>query len=823
MDASDRPEVSGFMREVAGRFAQATSSHDRVLTSGSYAYESGPFGTYYQPAASPLLNVGSTNADQLGLYDYTVLTTLVSGHEIKETNSLVDIGYHYVAADSNGHPLSTYTNGLADYLVTSSTDVIPDWWEWSYFGNLSQATNADYDQDSTNNLTEYQNGGDPNTISFSFSVPNQYVTTNIVTGSITVASGVPASVAALVDSTNFAGATWSNYLSSTLTINIGTNQGMHDIWIGMRGRLTTSQQTWDESTVFLDSLPLSISITSPANNASFATSRVNVRGNFSSASLKQITVNGVLAFVSGTNFDALNVPLGAGTNVVTAVVEEFSGVTNTASINVTGSSNSVDPVQLIADPVAGFSPLAVAFTVQTNLPGTFLQVLYDFNGDDVIDLSTNTLQSVSYTYATNGEYFPVVTIQTTSGWFSSSGGWNSIDPGRLRINVQASPAVVLTIPIADPVDLKWTATSNLYVLSGSTATITEFDATTNIIRSLSSIGSSPSGLDVDAAGNVYVAMTGSNQVWRFSPTMSSFVVDTNFGTGGHIGLSSGMSGTNTGEFNAPFDIAVSPDGSGISVSDSGNNRIQQFDTNGTFLSSIGSQGTNSDQFNTPKGLAYDSSDTLYIVDSGNDRVTMAAGIFVDGVTGTNGAALAQFSAPANISLDDRAVYIADSGNNRVQSFKPPAPHNDFRADSSTIRFAISTNLNQPSSVAATGSLTNESFYVADTGNDRVLLYRLAVDDPTPAWTNMAARITAGDISGAVSRFSIVSADDYRHDLLSIGTANALSVISQIGTLTPVFIEDDEAEYYFQQVIDGQTITFPVEFLKENGVWKILEF
>jgi len=42
-------------------------------------------------------------------------------------------------------------------------------------------------------------------------------------------------------------------------------------------------------------------------------------------------------------------------------------------------------------------------------------------------------------------------------------------------------------------------------------------------------------------------------------------------------------------------------------------------------------------------------------------------------------------------------------------------------------------------------------------------------------------------------------------------------------LTPVYIYDDQAEYYFTNQIDGQIITFPVEFDKENGLWKILEF
>jgi len=43
------------------------------------------------------------------------------------------------------------------------------------------------------------------------------------------------------------------------------------------------------------------------------------------------------------------------------------------------------------------------------------------------------------------------------------------------------------------------------------------------------------------------------------------------------------------------------------------------------------------------------------------------------------------------------------------------------------------------------------------------------------------------------------------------------------TLTPAVINRDSAQYYFEDAIAGQTITFPVEFVKENGTWKILEF
>ena len=93
----------------------------------------------------------------------------------------------------------------------------------------------------------------------------------------------------------------------------------------------------------------------------------------------------------------------------------------------------------------------------------------------------------------------------------------------------------------------------------------------------------------------------------------------------------------------------------------------------------------------------------------------------------------------------------------------------------------------------------------------------------PVWNSMTTNVAAGDISAAISSFSSVSADGYQQAFLCIGTAKAISDINAIGTLTPVFIEHDTAEYYFEQTIGGQLLLFPVEFVKENGVWKILEF
>jgi len=88
---------------------------------------------------------------------------------------------------------------------------------------------------------------------------------------------------------------------------------------------------------------------------------------------------------------------------------------------------------------------------------------------------------------------------------------------------------------------------------------------------------------------------------------------------------------------------------------------------------------------------------------------------------------------------------------------------------------------------------------------------------------MTNRIVAGDIDGALSYFSVATADDYRQTFLSVGKINAASAVNGIGTLAPVYINDDRAEYYFTNTINGQSILFPVEFSLENGIWKILQF
>jgi RHS repeat-associated protein len=116
---------NGYITNLIGQVLTNGAGHD--IFTNAFTYQAGPFGRYYQSTNSPFVGIGSTNADILGLYQFTVLT-----NNVKETNSVVDIGFHRVAVGTDGLPLDSDGDGIGDCVEDLNGNGITDGAEGSF-------------------------------------------------------------------------------------------------------------------------------------------------------------------------------------------------------------------------------------------------------------------------------------------------------------------------------------------------------------------------------------------------------------------------------------------------------------------------------------------------------------------------------------------------------------------------------------------------------------------------------------------------------------------------------------------------------------------
>ena len=81
----------------------------------------------------------------------------------------------------------------------------------------------------------------------------------------------------------------------------------------------------------------------------------------------------------------------------------------------------------------------------------------------------------------------------------------------------------------------------------------------------------------------------------------------------------GTKGSGNGQFVSPKGLAI--DGLGyIYITDTGNSRIQKFDSNGNYITQWGIEGSDDGQLLYPEGIAVDGSGYVYVADTGNHRI-----------------------------------------------------------------------------------------------------------------------------------------------------------------------------------------------------------
>jgi sugar lactone lactonase YvrE len=168
-----------------------------------------------------------------------------------------------------------------------------------------------------------------------------------------------------------------------------------------------------------------------------------------------------------------------------------------------------------------------------------------------------------------------------------------------------------------------------------------------------------------SGGTMYVADTFNNRIQAFSVTSTSVT---------HL-WTTGTLGSGTGNFSRPFALAY--DGSTatprILVTDTRNSRIVALNANtGGWQGVLPiAKGTALGKIRSPRGIDVTAGGQIWLSDTGNDRIQAfnGDGSFANIAVGSKGSGANEFNFPQRLKIAGGLVYVADTFNSRIQVYQ----------------------------------------------------------------------------------------------------------------------------------------------------------
>ena len=288
--------------------------------------------------------------------------------------------------------------------------------------------------------------------------------------------------------------------------------------------------------------------------------------------------------------------------------------------------------------------------------------------------------------------------------------------------------------------------------------------------------SSPRGGVTDAAGNIYFADSGNNEIKKITPAGVVTVLAGN-GTAGY----SGDNGLATAaELNAPAKVVLDYSGD-LFIADTKNNVIREVNAVTGVISTIAGNGTagysgdkglvtaSNVELNAPQGVAVDPGGRVYVADTGNNAIRyfgtggygLIATIVGNGTAGYSGdggpAGNAELSGPTAITVDSFGdMYIADTGNNVIRVVTSSTNNMVTFGNITTLAGQKGQNTNTgDGNVATAATLATPSDVAVDAAGDVYIVAGGAIRVVAPSSTSgvsgtistIAGSGTAGTYSG----------------------------------------------------------------------------
>jgi uncharacterized protein (TIGR03437 family) len=283
----------------------------------------------------------------------------------------------------------------------------------------------------------------------------------------------------------------------------------------------------------------------------------------------------------------------------------------------------------------------------------------------------------------------------------------------------------------------------------------------------------PSGVAVDASGNLYISDT-SNCVIRkvtASGTISTIAGTNNSSTS--CGYAGDGAAATAAQIYKPSGIVLDAKGK-IYFADTGNNIVRVIGTDGNINTFAGNFGAGvgftgdggpatSARLNNPQGLAIDSAGNLYIADGGNSRIRMVsaatgvistvAGSSTAGGFGGDGALAtkARLNTPKGVAVDSVGnLYIADSFNSRIRLVSPAGiittvAGNGAVGAGGDGQAATTASLYFPSGVSVDPLSSN--IYVVDNQNSVIRLLTAVASTPSIFSNGVVSASAFGSLQG----------------------------------------------------------------------------